>query len=214
MHGVSIHKVGELVKALGPNRLSKSDVSRICGDRQILGIDVGASEDRAFWMAFFRSLVERGLRGVRLVSSDAAEGPEAGARDRAERGGLATLPRPLALLGDAPEDILAHNRFPEEYRRQLHSLDPLEPINKEIQRLANVVGIFPNGRAVRLPVGAILLEPDDETGRGRAALLQCRVPDTPEGAVGAGDRARPADGDCAIRWGSRTQERGDRIPTA
>jgi putative transposase len=35
---------------------------------------VGPSEDRAFWTAFLRSLVKRGLRGVRLVTSDAHEG--------------------------------------------------------------------------------------------------------------------------------------------
>ena len=44
------------------------------GERQILGVDVGASEDGAFWTAFLRSLVKRGLRGVRLVISDAHEG--------------------------------------------------------------------------------------------------------------------------------------------
>jgi transposase-like protein len=37
------------------------------GERQVLGIDAGPSEDRAFWTAFLRSLVKRGLRGVRLV---------------------------------------------------------------------------------------------------------------------------------------------------
>lgn len=42
--------------------------------RQVLGIDVGASEDRTFWTAFLRSLVKRGLSGVRLVISDAVEG--------------------------------------------------------------------------------------------------------------------------------------------
>src|SRR5215204_3297969 len=44
------------------------------GDRQVLGLDVGPSEDRAFWTAFLRSLVQRGLHGVRLVLSDAHEG--------------------------------------------------------------------------------------------------------------------------------------------
>ena len=43
------------------------------GERQILGVDVGASEDRGFWTAF-GSLVKRGLAGVRLVISDAHEG--------------------------------------------------------------------------------------------------------------------------------------------
>jgi transposase-like protein len=44
------------------------------GERQVLGIDVAPPEDRAFWTAFLRSLVKRGLRGVRLITSDAHEG--------------------------------------------------------------------------------------------------------------------------------------------
>ncbi len=47
------------------------------GERQVLGVDVGASEDRGFWTAFLRSLVKRGLTGVRLVISDAHEGLKA-----------------------------------------------------------------------------------------------------------------------------------------
>jgi transposase-like protein len=125
VHGVSTRKVDDLVKALGLDGISKSEVSRICGeldpvvtafrtrpltadyrylwldatyhkvrvegrvvsqatvvaigvttagDRQILGVDVGASEDGAFWTAFLRGLVKRGLTGVRLVISDAHEG--------------------------------------------------------------------------------------------------------------------------------------------
>jgi transposase-like protein len=134
VHGVSTRKVDELMKALGLDGVSKSEVSRICGEldplveafrtraltteypyiwvdatyhkvrvngrvtsqatvvavgaaaaarvaarvtsegeRQVLGIDVGPQEDRAFWTAFLRSLVKRGLRGVRLVTSDAHE---------------------------------------------------------------------------------------------------------------------------------------------
>jgi len=125
VHGVSTRKVDDLVKALGVDGISKSEVSRICGaldtvvaafrtraltgehrylwvdatyqkvrvdgrvvsqatvvaigitnagERQVLGVDVGPSEDRAFWTAFLRSLVKRGLAGVRLVVSDAHEG--------------------------------------------------------------------------------------------------------------------------------------------
>ena len=44
------------------------------GERQILGVDAGPSEEGAFWTAFLRSLVKRGLRGVQLVISDAHEG--------------------------------------------------------------------------------------------------------------------------------------------
>jgi transposase-like protein len=125
VHGVSTRKVDDLMKALGLDGISKSEVSRICGeldtvvaafrtrpltgahrylwvdatyhkvrvdgrvisqatvvavgvttdgDRQVLGVEVGPSEDRAFWTAFLRSLVKRGLKGVRLVISDAHEG--------------------------------------------------------------------------------------------------------------------------------------------
>jgi putative transposase len=44
------------------------------GDREVLGLAVGDSEDGAFWTAFLRSLRARGLGGVRLVISDAHEG--------------------------------------------------------------------------------------------------------------------------------------------
>jgi len=125
VHGVSTRKVDDLLKALGLDGMSKSEVSRICaeldveveafrsrpitgehpylwidatyhkvrqdgrvqsmatvvaigvtadGERQILGVDAGPSEDAAFWTAFLRSLVKRGLHGVRLVISDAHEG--------------------------------------------------------------------------------------------------------------------------------------------
>jgi len=264
VHGVSTRKVDDLVKALGLDGISKSEVSRICaeldpvveafrtrpligehpyvwldatyhkvrmdgrvvsqatvvaigvtrdGERQILGVDVGASEDRGFWTAFLRGLVKRGLAGVRLVISDAHEGLKqaistvlSGAtwqrcRVHFMRNLLATvphamrepiaaivrtifaqpdyttsmaqlhkvadglrprLPQAAALLEDAAEDILAHKHFPEEHRRQLHSTNPLERLNKEIKRRSNVIGIFPNVRATIRLVGAILLEQDDE----------------------------------------------------
>jgi transposase-like protein len=44
------------------------------GFRESLGLDVVTSEDGAAWLAFLRSLVARGLAGVRLVSSDAHPG--------------------------------------------------------------------------------------------------------------------------------------------
>ena len=128
--GVSTRKVDDLVKALGIDRISKSEVSRICkaldaeveafrsraieeacpyvildatfhkvreldrvvsvacvvavgvtvtGERRVLGVDCGPSEDEAFWTRFLRDLVRRGLKGVRLVVSDAHEGLKAAA---------------------------------------------------------------------------------------------------------------------------------------
>ena len=47
------------------------------GDREVLGVDVGDSEDEVFWTAFLRGLKERGLAGVRLVISDAHAGLKA-----------------------------------------------------------------------------------------------------------------------------------------
>ena len=47
------------------------------GDREVLGVDVGDSEDLVFWSAFCTSLRQRGLAGVRLVISDAHEGLKA-----------------------------------------------------------------------------------------------------------------------------------------
>lgn len=126
IEGVSTRRVDDLVKALGCDGISKSQVSRICkqldavvssflerpldsgpyrylwldaltqkvreggrvvnvsvvvatgvnaeGKREILGIEVGTSENGAFWLSFLRSLVARGLSGVQLVTSDAHEG--------------------------------------------------------------------------------------------------------------------------------------------
>jgi transposase-like protein len=123
--GVSTRRVDDLVKALGLEGISKSQVSRVCADldgvverfrtrrlegrypylwldatfvkvrdgervvtnavvvavgvtaggrREVLGFDVGPSEDGAFWEGFLRELVGRGLKGVELAISDAHEG--------------------------------------------------------------------------------------------------------------------------------------------
>jgi putative transposase len=47
------------------------------GRREILGLDIGASEAATFWTEFLRKLTRRGLRGVKLVISDAHEGIKA-----------------------------------------------------------------------------------------------------------------------------------------
>ena len=47
------------------------------GRREVLGMDIGASEAEPFWTAFLRKLARRGLRGVKLVVSDAHEGIKA-----------------------------------------------------------------------------------------------------------------------------------------
>jgi len=47
------------------------------GRREVLGMDIGPSEAETFWTAFLRTLARRGLRGVKLVISDAHEGIKA-----------------------------------------------------------------------------------------------------------------------------------------
>ena len=49
------------------------------GRREVLGMGVGPSEAEPFWTEFLRSLTDRGLRGVRLIISDAHEGLKAAA---------------------------------------------------------------------------------------------------------------------------------------
>jgi transposase-like protein len=128
VQGVSTRSVEDLVKALGMTGISKSQVSRLCGEiddkvkaflnrliegdwpylwldatyvkvrqqgrivsvavivavavntdgrREVLGLETGASEAETFWLAFLRKLTRRGLRGVKLVISDAHEGLKA-----------------------------------------------------------------------------------------------------------------------------------------
>jgi len=50
------------------------------GHREVLGVDIGDSEDETFWTRFLRSLKKRGLSGVRLVTSDAHDGLKAAIR--------------------------------------------------------------------------------------------------------------------------------------
>jgi transposase-like protein len=47
------------------------------GRREVLGMDIGPSEAEPFWTEFLRKLARRGLRGVKLVISDAHEGLKA-----------------------------------------------------------------------------------------------------------------------------------------
>jgi putative transposase len=70
------------VKARSNHRIVSRAVvvaTAVCasGDREVLGVDVGDSEDEVFWTAFLRGLRDRGLHGVRLVISDAHAGLKA-----------------------------------------------------------------------------------------------------------------------------------------
>ena len=65
------------------------------GKREVLGIDVGTSEDGAFWLTFLRSLTAQGLGGVELVTSDAHQGLKDAIATVFAGAVLAALPHPL-----------------------------------------------------------------------------------------------------------------------
>ena len=66
------------------------------------------------------------------------------------------------MLYECEEDILAYMAFPKEHHRQIHSTNPLERLNKEIKRRADVVGIFPNDGSVLRLLGSVMIEQNDE----------------------------------------------------
>ena len=69
----------------------------------------------------------------------------------------------LAVMMDGSrEEVLAYMAFPKEHWPQISSTNPLERVNKEIKRRADVIGIFPNTAAVIRLVGALMLEQNDE----------------------------------------------------
>jgi transposase-like protein len=182
------------------------------GKREIVGLGLGPSEAEPFWSAFLKGLLKRGLKGVRLVISDAHEGLKHAAakvlgatwqrcRVHWMRNALAHVPkgqqtvvaaalrqaflqadqaaarqvwrqvadqlRPrwpklAALMDESEADVLAYMGFPAQHRPKLHSTNPLERLNKEVKRRADVVGIFPGEASITRLIGAVLLEANDE----------------------------------------------------
>jgi putative transposase len=75
------------------------------GRREVLGMDIGPSEAETFWTEFLRKLARRGLRGVKLVISDAHEGIKAAVAkvlhaswQRCRVGSLKKSPTPDSVL--------------------------------------------------------------------------------------------------------------------
>ena len=74
----------------------------------------------------------------------------------------AKWPKLGAFIDESETDVLAHMDFPVQHRTKLHSTNPLERLNKEVKRRADVVGIFPNEQPIVRLIGAVLLEANDE----------------------------------------------------
>jgi transposase-like protein len=71
-------------------------------------------------------------------------------------------PKVCALLEAAEEDLISLYLLPAEHWSKLRSTNPLERVNKEIGRRADVVGIFLNDAAAIRLAGALLAEQNDE----------------------------------------------------
>ena len=80
------------------------------------------------------------------------------------------FPKLTAMMDGAREDVLAYMAFPREHWPQIASTNPLERLNGEIKRRSDVVGIFPNDRAVIRLVGALMLEQNDEWTVSRRSM--------------------------------------------
>jgi putative transposase len=71
-------------------------------------------------------------------------------------------PKLAILMDDSEHDVLAYMAFPRQHRTKLHSTNPIERLNKEVKRRADVVGIFPNEASISRLIGAVLFEQNDE----------------------------------------------------
>jgi transposase-like protein len=74
------------------------------------------------------------------------------------------------LLEEAEDDLLAFYAFPTDHRAKLRSTNPLERFNREIGRRTDVVGIFPNDRALIRLAASVVIEQNDEWLVGRRYL--------------------------------------------
>ena len=149
------------------------------GQREVLGLDVGPSEDGAFWLGFLRGLVARGLAGVQLVVSDAHEGLlEGGDLGSAPRRRLATLPCPLRAQRPRPG---AQVGGPTRRRHDPHGLRPARTRD-------GAAAVAPGHRRLSAPLSQARRPPGG--GRGRRAGLPrlpggALAPDLEQQSVGA-----------------------------
>lgn len=81
-------------------------------------------------------------------------------------------PKVSRMLLEAEDDILAYKTFPKVHHRSIHSVNPLERINREIRRRTRVVGVFPNRASVFRLVGTLLMDTDENWRGGRRYMAK------------------------------------------
>jgi len=73
-----------------------------------------------------------------------------------------SFPKVSAMMDGAKEDVLAFRAFPKSHWQKIWSNNPIERLNKEIKRRADVVEIFPNPAAFLRLATAVVIEAHDE----------------------------------------------------
>ena len=93
-----------------------------------------------------------------------------------------TFPKVAPLRDEAKAEVLAFTACTKDHGRKIWSTNPLERVNREVKRRADVIGIFPNDAAIIRLVGALMLETNDEWAVARRYMsleTLARVTDNP-----------------------------------
>lgn len=82
-----------------------------------------------------------------------------------------SYPEITAMLDEAEADLTAFASFPREHWQKIWSNNPIERLNREIKRRADVVQVFPDDASVTRLIGAVLQEQHEEWQYGERRYL-------------------------------------------